>query len=103
MHSMAPAGHLDFFLNRLRALKPELEARYQVEKVALFGSYVHQQENRASDLDLLMSFKEPPSLLRFIETENFLSDNLGVKVDLVMQEALKPKIGRRILEEAIPV
>jgi predicted nucleotidyltransferase len=42
-------------------------------------------------------------LLRFIELENELSDELGVKVDLVMREALKPRIGERILEEVVPV
>jgi len=103
MSRMNPPRDLDFFLSTLRALKPELEAGYQVEKIALFGSFVRQAEHRASDLDLLVSFKEPPSLLQFIELENVLSDRLGVKVDLVMREALNPNIGRRILEEAVPV
>jgi len=35
--------------------------------------------------------------------ENYLSDTLGVKVDLVMKDALKPRIGERILNEAVPV
>jgi len=35
--------------------------------------------------------------------ENYLSDTLGVKVDLVMKDALKPRIGERILNEVVPV
>lgn len=66
----------------LRALKPELEAVYHMKSV---------------------SFDEMPSLLRFIEMEDFLSDFLQMKVGLVMEEALKPEIGRRIRQETVSV
>jgi predicted nucleotidyltransferase len=54
-------------------------------------------------LDILVTFSEMPSLLRFIELENDLSDRLGIKVDLVLREALKPAIGERVLHEVVPV
>jgi len=73
-----------------------------VERVALFGSYARGNPEADSDVDLLVSFKEPPSLLGFLALENALSASLGVKVDLVMEEALKPSIGRRIREEMLP-
>jgi predicted nucleotidyltransferase len=66
----------------------------------LFGSYVRGEETAGSDLDLLVSFAETPTLFQFVALEQFLSDKLGVKVDLVMKEALKPRIGERILAEA---
>ena len=50
-----------------------------------------------------MLVTEPPSLLKFIALENYLTDLLGVKVDLVMQDALKPHIGQHILREVIDV
>lgn len=74
-----------------------------MERVALFGSYARGNPEADSDVDLLVSFKEPPSLLGFLALENALSASLGVKVDLVMEEALKPRIGRRIREEMLPV
>ncbi|MBM3121254.1 MAG: nucleotidyltransferase family protein [Chloroflexi bacterium] len=89
-------------LQTLRAIKPELEADFRVERVALFGSYARGNPEADSDVDLLVSFKEPPSLLGFLALENALSASLGVKVDLVMEEALKPSIGRRIREEMLP-
>ena len=52
---------------------------------------------------MLVEFYETPGLLRFIAMENYLSDLLGVKVDLVMKDALKPAIGKRILAEVVPV
>jgi uncharacterized protein len=70
---------------------------------AVFGSYVRHAARESSDIDLLVSFSDPPGLLRFVELENFLSARLGVKVDLVMRDALKPRIGRRVLAEAVPV
>lgn len=82
---------------------PEIEARFRVEHLALFGSYVDAEQTPESDLDVLVSFGETPSLLTFIELEDFLSDSLDVKVDLVMEDALKPNIGRRIREHLVPV
>jgi len=61
------------------------------------------QNKKDSDLGVLVTFKEDPSLLTFIAVENYLSDRLGVEVDLVMKDSLKPKIGKQILREAVPV
>jgi predicted nucleotidyltransferase len=80
-----------------------LSERYQVKTLAVFGSYLHGEQNENSDLDLLVTFEETPGLLKFIELENYLTDLLGMKVDLVMPSALKPRIGKRILKEATPV
>ena len=90
-------------LHSLRATLPELQARYSVQDVALFGSYVRGANRPGSDLDVLVTFREPPSLLHFLELENTLADQLGVPVDLVMRDSLKPRLGQRILEEAVPV
>jgi uncharacterized protein len=90
-------------LSLLRAIKPELEAQFAVDTVALFGSYARGGQRYDSDIDILVSFKQPPSLLGFIELENALSESLGAKVDLVMEEALKPRIGQRIREEMLSV
>lgn len=85
----------------LQRQMPKLRDRYQVESLGVFGSFVRQEQLPDSDLDLLVTFRETPGLLRYIELENYLSDLLGVQVDLVMKDALKPHIGKRILEEVI--
>jgi predicted nucleotidyltransferase len=87
----------------LRQQLPSLSRRYHVASLGLFGSYVRQENRPDSDLDILVTFSEVPGLLRLIELENHLSDLLGVKVDLVMREALKPQVGLRILAEVVPV
>jgi predicted nucleotidyltransferase len=82
---------------------PELSERYRVSSLGLFGSYVRGTQRTDSDLDVLVTFDELPSLFRLIELENELSDQLGVKVDLVLRDSLKPRIGERIRREVVPV
>ena len=70
----------------LRQTLPLLVERYQVGSLGVFGSYVHFAQRLESDLDLLVSFREPPSLLEFIELENFLSDLLGIRVEILTSQ-----------------
>jgi predicted nucleotidyltransferase len=95
----------DSSLERIRrVLKrnlPMLRERYHIQSLGLFGSYVRREQSADSDLDLLVTFSEVPSLLRFVALENELCDLVGVQVDLVMRDALKPRLGRRILEEVV--
>lgn len=83
----------------LRQHLPLLRERYGVAWLGLFGSYLRHEAGPDSDLDVLVRFSQTPGLIRFVELENHLSDLLGVRVDLVMAEALKPNIGQRVLAE----
>jgi predicted nucleotidyltransferase len=94
---------VDRYLLTLRQHLPELAEKYHVRSLEVFGSYVRDEQTPQSDLDVLVTFEKTPGLLRFVSLENHLSDLLGVKVDLVMKDALKPRIGQRILSEAVPV
>ena len=88
----------------LKALKknlPELREEYNISTLEVFGSFVRSEQEEKSDLDLLITFTENPSLLKYIKLENFLSDLLGIRVDLVMKDSLKPRLSHNILEEAV--
>lgn len=87
----------------LRRQLPLLEERYGVATLGMFGSYVRKEAGPGSDLDVLVRFRQTPGLIKFIELENYLSDLLGLRVDLVMAEALKPGIGARVLAEVVPI
>ena len=100
---MRENSSLSEIIRLLRKEIPQLADRYRLRSLGVFGSYVRKTQDVKSDLDLLVTFHEPPSLLIFIELENHLTDLLGVKVDLVMQEALKPRIGKRVMREVVPV
>ena len=94
---------LSHLLEKLRQKLPALKEEYSIETLEVFGSYVRAEEQSNSDLDLLITFSEIPGLFKYIELENSLSDLLGLKVDLVMKDALKPAIGERIIKEALLV
>ncbi len=81
--------------------KSLLQERYKVRELGVFGSYARQEQTETSDVDVLVEFSETPSILKFVNLENYLSDNLGVKVDLVHKSRLKQRIGERILAEVI--
>jgi predicted nucleotidyltransferase len=89
--------------NRLEQLKPLLADRFKVQTIGIFGSYVRGEQKNKSDLDILVEFSEPIGLFKFVELEDFLSQELNLKVDLVMKDALKPRIKDSILKEAIYV
>ncbi len=87
----------------LRRELPVLQERYGVESLGLFGSYARGEAGPESDLDVLVRFRRSPGMFRFVEMENYLSDLLRIRVDLVMANALKPNIGQRILAEVEPI
>ncbi len=76
-----------------------LQSIYGISELGIFGSYIKNLASEDSDLDLLVKFQEPISLLKFLTIENELSDLTGIKVDLVMFSALKPKLAEKILKE----
>ena len=90
-------------LVQLKKMLPLLHEKYHVQTMELFGSFVRDEECDKSDLDLLVTFYEIPTLFEFVALENYLSDELNIKVDLVMRDNLKPEIGKRILGEAQPI
>jgi predicted nucleotidyltransferase len=90
-------------LKKIREQMPALQERYKVSRLELFGSFVRGEQKGKSDIDILVEFSETIDLFMFIELENFLSEKLGAKVDLVMKDTLKPRIKDAILSEAIPV
>lgn len=87
----------------LREDKPFLERRFKVKEIGIFGSYLRSEQKNTSDLDLLVEFSEPVGLFDFIRLEEYLKEKLGVKVDLVMKDALKPRIKDRIMKEVLYV
>ncbi len=86
-------------LNIIRNNKKEMEVRYGVRRVGLFGSYVKEKQRKRSDIDILVSFSRDIDLFDFLDLREYLESHLHGKVDLVMESALKPVIGKRILSE----
>jgi predicted nucleotidyltransferase len=85
--------------------KAELKKKFKVKSIGVFGSYVRGEQKQGSDVDILVEFDEDAEIgfFKFLDLEESLSQKLGVKVDLVTKNALKPYIGARILQEVVMV
>jgi YD repeat-containing protein len=88
---------------QLRAHLPTLQDRYDIESAALFGSYIRNQQRPGSDLDLLVTFSQSPSLFDLVGLRDELSDLLGVPVDVVMRSSLPHRIARWVDREAVAI
>jgi len=80
-----------------------LNERFKVKSISVFGSYLKGQQSEESDIDILVEFDGTIDLFDFVELENFLSDVLDSRVDLIMKDTLKPRIRNRILKEAVNI
>ena len=89
----------------LQDQKPYLYERYGVVEIGVFGSYVRDEQHSDSDIDILVDLGDKPSidLLDLVNLERYLSELLGVKVDVAIKSSLRKRIGQRILNEAVSI
>jgi hypothetical protein len=78
-----------------------LAERYGVDVVGIFGSHARGEERIDSDLDLLVEILHPISLIELVGAELYLSEILGIKVDLVPKRSIRKELRASILGEAI--
>jgi predicted nucleotidyltransferase len=99
------------FVKKIKMVSPETKSiildylkEFNLLKVGIFGSFARGENKEGSDIDIMVEFKEPPSLLKLIKIENDLSEILGIKVDLVTKGALKNKrIKKSIKKDLISI
>ena len=77
----------------------ELNKKYNIKKIGIFGSYNTGNNKKESDIDLLVEFSQTIDLFKFIQLTRELQQLLKIKVDLVTPDALKPYTKDRILNE----
>ncbi len=75
-------------------------ARNDVALLRVFGSVARGEDTAESDLDLLVEFSEPKSLLDLIGLEQEFEEALGRKVDLVTPASLSPYLRDQVIQEA---
>ncbi len=75
--------------------------QYHVKSFSVFGSYVKEEQKECSDLDILVEFDKQISLLQLVSLENYLSDILDIKVDLIPKHNLREELKDSILNESI--
>ncbi|MCP5103788.1 MAG: nucleotidyltransferase family protein [bacterium] len=93
-------SELEKIMALLKGRKAFLESKYKIKEIGIFGSFVREEQNRGSDLDILVKYRDDSiDIFDFLELKEYLSELVGIEVDLVMQEGLKPFIGKNILNQ----
>ena len=93
-------SELEEIKQKLREHKPELEEKYNVTDIGVFGSYVHDDFDASSDIDILVEFSEPIGW-EFIDLKDELEEMLDREIDLVTKDALKPRIKSNIMKDVV--
>jgi len=87
----------------LKRCKDEIEKEFKAEIIGIFGSYVRGEEKPESDVDVLVRFKEGATLFDLVGLAEFLEEQIGVKVDVVSERAIKPELKEQILKEVVAI
>lgn len=84
----------------LKEKKILLAEQFHVSKIGIFGSYVRNQQEDNSDIDILVEFSKPVGF-EFFDLKDYLESLFNKPVDLVTVNALKPYIKEDILSEVL--
>jgi uncharacterized protein len=87
-------------LRRIEELGGELTERYTVTRIGVFGSFARGNQNRESDVDILVDIKEP-TFDNYMDLKFRLEEALDRPVDLVLAETVKPRLKPAIEREVI--
>lgn len=94
---------LEEIKSTLKQLKPIIEQKYHITHLGIFGDYIKGDIPENSEINILVDYVEPPSLLELVDMEYFLTDLLKIKTDIISKKGLKGTRRERILSEVIYV
>lgn len=91
----------DDILNFLSQNKNYFRERFHIVKIGLFGSFARNDQNSASDIDLIVEFKDNTQNLYNLKREMklFIKKELNLDVDIAREKYIKPKYKKSILKE----
>lgn len=91
---------LEKIVQALRHHQPELQRKYPVSRLGIFGSYARGEATEKSDIDIAVEITGPMGL-DFVAMANEIEDLFGIKTDVVPQRSIKaeylPSIERDIV------
>lgn len=96
-----PRRSLANLVRVLQAELPNLAAKYHIQALGIFGSYVRGQEKPRSDLDLVVEYARPIGVDARSELVHSLSMQLKLKVEVIQKESLPPFIRKRVMRDAL--
>ena len=89
----------DEILRRLQERQEEMRALFSVQRIGLFGSHLHGNESKKSDIDLIVDLSEP-TFDHYMDLKFYLEALFERPVDLVLSDTIKPRLKPVIKKEA---
>ena len=89
-------------ISLIKKHRPDLE-KFGVKSLAVFGSVARGEANPGSDVDILVEFEDRATFDRFMDTKYYLEELLGCRVDLVVPDAIKPRMKPFIMQDLVYV
>jgi len=93
-----------------RRIKKEIRDRivtilkkYDAERIAIFGSYARGEAGRKSDIDILVRFARPKSLIQLVQIEDEITKAVKVPVDLVTEKSVSPYLSPSIRRDEVVI
>ncbi len=86
----------------LSSHKETLFAEYPIKSMAIFGSYVREEQNEKSDLDIIVELNGRIGI-RFVDLAEEIENLIGFKVDLVSKNGIKDKYYKSISSDLVYV
>ena len=90
-------------ISTLKQLKPELQEKFGVTKLALFGSYARDEATEDSDIDIVIIEMTRKNGFLIAKAKRFISDKLQKKVDIGLYSAINPYVKKCIEKDMIYV
>ena len=90
------------YIQIIRDHAPELQSRFGIQSMSLFGSVARNEQHEGSDIDLFV--KMPPKFFNYIEASEYLRKLLGCDVDLISDHRnLRPFFRKQIERDGINI
>jgi predicted nucleotidyltransferase len=78
-------------IDKLQEKKADFAHQYGVSTLAIFGSFARNEQNEASDIDVIVDFEKPISGLRFVSLAEAIEAAIGLPADVVPADGIKPR------------
>jgi predicted nucleotidyltransferase len=90
-------------LSLLAGRREDILVKFGVNKLSIFGSAARDDMRSGSDVDILVEFQGPATFDKYMDLKAYLEALLGTAVDLVTEEALKPRMRPYIEKDLVRV
>ena len=77
--------------------------QHDAERIAIFGSYARGEARTSSDVDILVRFTRPKSLIQIVQIEDEIKKAIHLKVDLITEKSVSPHLAGTIFRDEMVI